>query len=261
MDPLEKTESERAWADLSVRCTVFVIPEGPLANPACSVGSATLLRSPRNHVFLLTARHIAEDVRRGQIWFGHFNCTNAIKTGIAGALLHPNADVDAALLLLKRKDQTKLTSYTRSSATVSEDSGVANGDYLAICGYPWELQHLDQQRPQQGFTSLFYNCILESPAHDDLGRLRLAWGKFEAERSAIVPPAPPGTSGGGLWRRRDQGQLIWTPDNTITIVGIQSAWERANQIALVEPSSRWFSWYVDSLGKLDEDEFASQEAG
>jgi hypothetical protein len=261
MDAVIKRESEQAWFELATRCTAFVVPEGRLAEPPRSLGSATILRSPTGHVYLLTARHVAEDVRRGQIWFGYWGCFNAIKSGIAGALLHPNADVDAALLLLKQKDQEVLRNLARRSTDVSQDATIANEDYLAISGYPWALLHVDRSLAQQGFTSLFYNCLLDNPAQDNLGRFRLGWGKFEEQLATPSPPPPPGMSGGALWRRRDQADLIWTSAMATTLVGIQAAWESDNKIALVEPSSRWFGWYSESVQKLDEGEFVTQEAG
>jgi hypothetical protein len=260
MDATIKRESEQAWLDLAMRSTAFVVPEGPLAEPARSVGSATILCSPKSHVFLLTARHIAEDVQRGQIWFGYWGCANAIKSGVAGALLHPDAEVDVALILLKHKDQQVLGTLARSSTEVSQDSTVANGDYFAISGYPSTLVHVDRTLGQ-GFTSLFYNCILETPVHDKFGRLRVAWGKFDEELSGQLPPPPPGMSGGALWRRRDQEGLIWSPTTAIAVAGIQAAWDREEKVAFVEPTSRWFSWYADKLGRLDAGEFAAQEAG
>ncbi len=260
MDTAIKTESERAWIELAIRGTAFVVPEGPLAEPARSVGSATILRSPAGHVFLLTARHIAEDFRRGQIWFGYWGCSNAVKTGIAVALVPPDEDVDVAVLLLRYKDQRVLETLARSSTEVSQDATVANGDYLAISGYPSTLVHLDRALGQ-GFTSLFYNCMVDAPMNDDVGRLRVAWGKYDEQLFGQAPPPPPGMSGGALWRRRDPTDLIWSPATAISLVGIQSAWIQDRKVAFVEPTSRWFGWYADSVGRLDAGEFAAQEAG
>ena len=119
--PSLQIETERALNINVARSTAFVIPEAH-GNSAEWLGSATVLQTSAGHVFLLTARHIAETIRTKSLWLGHYECKDVLRTSIEEANLHDDADVDAALLPLSPGSQDSLREYARNASDIPSTS-------------------------------------------------------------------------------------------------------------------------------------------
>ncbi|MBL7205579.1 MAG: hypothetical protein ISS63_14825 [Desulfobacteraceae bacterium] len=230
----------------------FLLP-GSAHRLAAAVGSGVIIQTERDHLTILTAKHIAEEAKGEEYRLGFFKCSNPLSDFVAGILVCPD-DVDVGLLIVKDtlSSQIRSLAVNRNSVPVEEQE-IADQDSLVLNGFPAEISHYHQHISEQGFTVLTYWCVPENVSYNGKGRYRLEWRDATAWRSdrPFDLPSPKGMSGGPLWRfRKPVSNSLWSPREIGKIIGIQSAWDRKDT-ALIEPVTKWSAWFHESIAKVD----------
>lgn len=231
---------------------VFLIP-GSAHRVATAVGSGVIIQTQKDHLTVLTAKHIAEETNREEYRLGFFNCSNPLSDFVAGILLCPD-DVDVGILIVKNTPSSQIRQLAVNHNVVPvEDHEILAQDSLVLNGFPAEISRYDQNRSEQGFTVLTYWCVPENVSYNGKGRYRLEWkdaNVWGGDRTFDLP-SPKGMSGGPLWRfRKPASTSLWSVQKIGKIIGIQSAWDRKDT-AIIEPVNKWSDWFHESIATID----------
>ncbi len=245
------TAAQQAVADKVGGSLCFLLP-GRRGEIPESAGSGVLIRTRRDHLVVLTAKHVAEDAASQEIRLGYIQCGNTLSDFVRGMELHPDPAVDVGLLGVKPSYELILRSLAESIDDVAEDDRViVEGDWLVLTGFPAEF--IKKQRFEYGFTSVCYTTGLTDPPRDESGRFRIEWSERVTPFGAVPMPHPGGISGGALWRFRPvrSDDELWSPTSRGRLIGIPCSWDCV-RTQFAEPTSRWRDWFLEKIEVLDE---------
>lgn len=273
MTKVEFSESERqaqarkACLDFAARTTVLLAPHGKVTG----LGSGVLLQTGGGVPFVVTARHVVEEVEGGweplRMMVPGLGGKELFDVG-AAVYLAPNRkpkQLDVAVVALRPSVHEVLRPLCagRAAVVVADNDDLEPSDVVFLAGFPSYLGFQNRQDPRE-YLAATLTYFTGVKGHDVHGRLEVEWGEAIPDKEAPVFPhldvlpgvpmqlqAPFGVSGGGIWRVRGaRGDALWSPSSHAKLIGVPSAWNQRNT-QYAESVSAWGPWLTGVANDLD----------
>lgn len=234
--------------------------------------SGIVVRTPGNHLAILTVQHLFDDATPETRYRASYpECPGGEVADVAERVfLPPDPDLDVAIVAVRERARAGLESAAIPAASIAavEDGEVSEKQWCVVAGYPWieKFDDVDHRarRVEQVYGSITSLCV--PVGRTEKGLLRVEWQEgtlhSTAPEAARHPrrnvggtellPEPHGMSGGVLWRfERAPLTEIWSPTTTGRVIAVQRSWIRNDRTLLLEPVSRWRSWFDSVLAEID----------
>jgi len=274
-----QTWAREAYSTFIHQSTALLLPRGEQSLD--EAGTGLLLLTANGTPFVLTARHLVEELGDGATAaimspnLGDVRISTIGEHVFLGPTRRGNPDdehvnVDVAAIALSRATRERLAGIP--GASVAADSTQGEADLIAIAGFPGRYTKVDVVHAQRtvyvGVTPLLY--VTGINGRDQHGRLEVEWergtsiwGLPEDSRFEVGPDrtfqlcSPHGVSGGGVWRirgPRHKTEGLWSPSTHCELIGIASA--VLGRVEFAEPIELWADWLgtvqrnIDSLAGL-----------
>ena len=174
--------------------------------------------------------------------------------------------VDVAVVTLRERLHAILRPLATGLDSIAADDVVDTGDGILLAGFPCYLGNVALGPGHRAWMGRLLTYETEVTGKDEIGRLKLAWNTAVPLHDSrplphvhVTPGAkmelgdPQGASGGGIWRvrRKQEGELIWSPTSHARLIGIQSAHTPKLETAYAESVVLWRSWLQEIVGRID----------
>lgn len=228
MDP--NIQEAAAIERFVLNSTVPLVYEG--CDRACLAGTGTLFEV-NGRVFVVTARHIFDDFPdSGRLAFPGTPTGFRLYTFGSHTLVRPDdPNVDIALLHLQAPETIEKLKEGWEMLGLSNVGPPSDSGTFFLSGYP--AQYTDSTT--DWLTGKFATIYTERLASIPTGAKKPVDPSldlfFSYDRSAesldgksMSTPELPGTSGASVWELKSSNSGVWTPESSVMVVGVQSAY-------------------------------------
>jgi hypothetical protein len=186
-------------------------------------------------IFIITARHIFDKISDlSSLAYPEHPRSGKLYTFGQIVIYRPqDKKVDVAVIELKSKEtiaRLKKSWKFLSLNNIRAASSREQDEIFFLSGYPTALISQNNNQIKGNLSTAYTQRILNPPseAKDFVEGVDLF---FDYNREAISisgkvinTPELPGTSGASVWELRSLDNEIWTPENVVAIVGVQSSY-------------------------------------
>jgi hypothetical protein len=197
------------------------------------IGTGTLFTTD-GRFFLVTAAHLFEDCDPGRFAIGSANTAQMWSIGRCNLLIPTNKAFDVAVVELLEAATIERAKASWKILTLANSGPASAEGVFVLCGWPSERAERTGDLIRGSRIIAFTQRMNEPPAdaeppvhaaldlffHYDLEAVQISG-------TTIATPKLGGCSGASIWEYQEpQGVSLWTPEQCLKIIGVQSAWRK-----------------------------------
>lgn len=217
------------------------------------VGTGTLF-SHQDRLFLVTARHIFDDIDPRTIVIPSTDTTELASIGSLDLLRPDQEQIDVAVVELKHPPTIKRAKASWNILTVDDTAQASFDGVFALSGYPSERLRRDGGLLGGSLITVYTDRIVEipseatAPVHRDVDLFFTYDSKLvKSDGEILSAPNLRGCSGASIWQYiKSEDAGLWTAQKSLRIIGVQSAYRKGKYF-------RGIAWHyvLEIFKKLD----------